>query len=228
MMEPIGKIYVVHGEWHPQVSKIGYSCNALERMCDFNAGEANCGQRFHNLLQLEAYYEHEDKRIHKMIRQECPSIWNYKEWFNVTSAEIIGVVKRYAKRRAEEEGLDGTVVVNPFNDPYYHPVTKEPTIPGYVPMSGLPHDWRLGEQLTLKDKGIYVGEILTWIFDKSTTCEVAGDNSVRYKGEIYPSLSNLSCHILNKPVGTVSGFAMWKWKGTAVKAVFNGIVDIEL
>ena len=223
-MEPIGKIYVVHGEWHPQVNKTGFSKNALERLYDFNSGEANCGQRFHNLLQLEAYYEHEDKRIHKMIREECPTIWNYKEWFEATSAEIIGVVKRYARRRAETKGLDGTVIVNPFKDPYYDPITKEPTIPGCVPMSRLPHDWRLGEQLTLKDKGIPIGEILTWIPDKSITCMVVGDNSVMYNGKVYSSLSKLSCFLLGKQT---SGFSLWKWRGTAVKAVFNGIIDIE-
>jgi hypothetical protein len=228
MKKPNGKVYVVHGEWHPQVNKTGWSQNALERMYDFSSGEANCGQPFHMLLQLESYYEHEDRRIHKMIRAECPSIWNYKEWFQTTSAEIIGVVKRYAKRRAEVEGLDGTVLVNPFNDPYYDPITKEPTIPGCVPMSRLPRDWRRGEKLTLKEKGIYVGEELDWLYDKSIKCTVAGENSVEYMGKIYPSLSNLSCILLKRPIGTVSGFSLWKYRGTLVKAVFKGIVDIKL
>lgn len=227
-MEKIGKIYVVHGEWHPQVSKTGFSQNALERMYDFSNGEANCGQPFHMLLQMEAYFDHEDKRIHKMIREECPSIWNYKEWFETTSTEIIGVVKRYAKRRAEVYGLDGHVIVNPFNDPYYDPITKEPTIPGCVPMSRLPHDWRLGEKLSLKDRGIPVGSPLDWLYDKSIKCEVAGENAVKYMGEIYPSISNLACILLGKPIGTVSGHSVWKYKGTLVKAVYNGMVDIEL
>jgi hypothetical protein len=197
-------------------------------MYDFSNGEANCGQPFHNLLQLEAYYDQEDKRIHKMILEECPSIWNYKEWFQTTSAEIIGAVKRYAKRRAEVEGLDGHVIVNPFNDPYYDPITLEPTIPGCVPMSRLPPDCRLKEKLTLKHRGISVGDQLTWIDNDSITCTVTGENSVMYNGKIYPSISNLACILLTKPIGTVSGSSKWKWKGTLVESVFNGMVDIKI
>jgi hypothetical protein len=82
--------------------------------------------------------------------------------------------------------------------------------------------------LTLKEKGIPVGAPLNWKNDMSIECTVAGENSVKYMGKIYPSLSNLSCHLLHKPIGTVSGHSMWRYKGTLVKAVFNGMVDIEI
>lgn len=228
-MNTPGKMYLMVGEWHPQVKKLGFTeFSALGRKKDFNSHEGNCGQRFHILADLEAYELHEDKQIHKMIWRDYPKLWNYKEWFELTSGQAITILKLYAKWRWENMGLRGYVRVNPFNDKYFDPITQEPTIPGFIPMWALPQDWRKGKRLTFKDRGVPIGRELEWSLNRSIKCYVASDKyDVIYNGETFPSVSNLACHLKKRHVGTVSGPSFWLYNDTPLDAIFDGITDYD-
>lgn len=208
--------YIMVGDFLPQFKKLGWAANWRDRRADFDKWEFARGEKFHCLAILTSCRNREDDAIRAFALQRYPNLKRIGECLEVTSNESIAILNEYGEYRGKSLGIGGKLIINPDKDPYFDPKTNEPTKPGIIDPSLVPDNWTKGRKFTFPERGIPIGAILTYALDSSIQCVVMGNREVMYNGTIYSSLSNLTCHLLGRRIGTVSGTSFWKYNGTYV------------
>ena len=212
-------IYAFNRDYIPSMVKIGSSKNWQKRLADFNKLETNCGERWHCMAIVDAEINLEDYKFHTWMAKNHPEIKKIREFYKMTPKLVCKCIGEYI---SECGSVPRTMIMNPGEENCYDKTTFEfipPRSEFIVPDKALPDFDPIRSKKTLFERGLKVGSVLNLVGKPNVKCVVSGPTSVKYNGKIFPTLSNLTCHILKKPVGTASGPQHWRHNGTLLSDI---------
>ena len=212
--------YVIVGDFLPSLKKFGWSEARIDRQEKFNKYEFARGEKFHCLAQLTSYKKNEDNQIRSFALGKYPTLKHIGECLEVSASEAIAILNEYAEYREKTLGIGGKLSVNPDRDPYFDPITNEPIQPGVINPRLVPDNWKKADRFTFPEHGIPMGAVLDYTIDSKIKCIVVGEREVKYNGIVFPSLTSITCHLLKRKAGSVSGTSYWKYNGVYVKNVY--------